>query len=373
MNPSIATFAIIVAAGFATCGVSLAQEQPALKKVATFEHQVTGVTVGRDDRIFVNFPRWTEDSPVSVAEVMKDGSIKPFPDEAWNSWRNVLKNKVTPQDHWICVQSVVADHDGNLWVLDPASPAIAGALPGGAKLVKIDLGTNKVTQTIAFDDKAAPPYSYLNDVRFSPDNQTAYITDSGLKGALVVVDVKSGATRRLLEGHPTTMPEKDVVVHTDGKELRRPDGRTAEFASDGIELSKDGKHLYWQALTGKTLYRIPTDALRDTKLSDAALAKKIERVGENGVADGLWIDRAGRMYISALEEDSIKIRRGDKVETLIRDKRLRWPDTFAESSDGTIYVTASRIQDSAQYNPKAGPALETYLFTFNPAKKASTK
>jgi sugar lactone lactonase YvrE len=368
MKLSIAAFTFMVAAGFATWDVLLAQEQPALKKVATFEHQVTGVTVGKDDRIFVNFPRWTEDSPVSVAEVMKDGSIKPFPDEGWNSWRNRLKNKVTPHDHWVCVQSVVADHDGNLWVLDPASPAIAGAVPGGPKLVKIDLATNKVTRTIAFDEKAAPPYSYLNDVRFSPDIQAAYITDSGLKGALVVVDLKSGTARRLLEGHPTAMPEKDVVVHADGKELRRPDGRTAEFASDGIELSKDGKHLYWQALTGKTLYRIPTDALHDATMSNEALAAKIERIGENGVADGLWIDRAGTMYISALEEDSIKTRKGEKVETLIRDKELRWPDTFAESSDGTIYVTASRIQDSAQFDPKAGPALETYLFTFKPAE-----
>src|ERR1044071_7077080 len=249
MNPRIAAFAFTVAICFPTWNVLLAQEHATLQKVATFEHQVTGVTVGKDDRIFVNFPRWTEDSPVAVAEVMKDGSVKPFPDEAWNSWRNALKNKVTPQNHWVCVQSVVADHDGNLWVLDPASPATAGVVPGGAKLVKIDLGTNKVTQTIAFDEKAAPPYSYLNDVRFSLDNQTAYITDSGLKGALVIVDLKSGAARRLLEGHPTTMPEKDVVVRTDGKELRRPDGRTAEFASDGIELSEDGKHLYWQALT----------------------------------------------------------------------------------------------------------------------------
>ncbi len=93
MNPRIAAFAFMVAVGFTTWDVLLAQEQPALKKVATFEHQVTGVTVGKDDRIFVNFPRWTEDSPVSVAEVMKDGSIKPFPDEAWNSWRNARRIK----------------------------------------------------------------------------------------------------------------------------------------------------------------------------------------------------------------------------------------------------------------------------------------
>ena len=44
-----------------------------LQPVATFDHQVTGVTVAPDGRIFVNFPRWTEDAPVSVAELMPDG------------------------------------------------------------------------------------------------------------------------------------------------------------------------------------------------------------------------------------------------------------------------------------------------------------
>ena len=56
-----------------------------LQSVATFEHQVTGVTVAPDGRIFVNFPRWTEDTPVSVAELMPDGSTKPYPNEEWNA------------------------------------------------------------------------------------------------------------------------------------------------------------------------------------------------------------------------------------------------------------------------------------------------
>src|SRR5690242_8786590 len=39
-----------------------------LTRVASFAHQVTGITVSRDGRLFVNFPRWSEDAPVSVAE-----------------------------------------------------------------------------------------------------------------------------------------------------------------------------------------------------------------------------------------------------------------------------------------------------------------
>jgi sugar lactone lactonase YvrE len=376
MQQFITHLVIVAVMGIALAGTSLADRgEPAapgsnLKRVATFDHQATGVTVAKDDRVFVNFPRWTEDSPVSVAEVMKDGSIKPYPDEAWNSWRNELKGKVTPGDHFVCVQSVVADHQGNLWVLDPASPAFAGVVPGGAKLVKFDLATNKPAQTIHFDEPAIRPSSYLNDVRFSPDDKTAYITDSGPKGGIVVVDIASGKARRLLEGHPSVLPERGVTVHCDGKPLKHPDGRPAEFSSDGIELSKDGKTLYWQALTGHTLYSISTDALKNEQLPAGDLAKQITPVGKNGVSDGLWLDDNGTMYISALEEDAIKIRKigSDDVKTLLTDKQLRWPDTFSQASDGTIYVTASRIMDSAMFKPDAKPPLETYLFSFPPAK-----
>src|ERR1700709_110936 len=88
--------------------------QARLQQVAVFEHQVTGVTVSKDGRIFVNFPRWTEDNEVSVAE-LKDGKLIPFPDAEWNAWRNAKKDEVSAKDHWICVQSTVADHQGNIW------------------------------------------------------------------------------------------------------------------------------------------------------------------------------------------------------------------------------------------------------------------
>src|SRR3954463_10632295 len=57
-----------------------------LEEAASFSHQATGVACSPDGRVFVNFPRWTEDAPVSVAEVMKDGTLRPYPDEEWNTW-----------------------------------------------------------------------------------------------------------------------------------------------------------------------------------------------------------------------------------------------------------------------------------------------
>ncbi|MCJ2139273.1 major royal jelly family protein [Methylobacterium sp. E-066] len=350
----------------------------ALTQVARFQHQVTGVTVAQDGRIFVNFPRWTEDAPVSVAE-LKDGKPVPYPDAEWNAWRNARKDEVDPKTHFVCVQSVVADRHGRLWVVDAAAPAMAAVVKDGPKLVAIDLKTNTVAKTIAFDPLVAPQGSYLNDVRISPDGKTAYLTDSGAEGALVVVDIDSGKAKRLLAGVPATMPDTAVTVTYDGKPLRRPDGRGVEFSADGIALAPDGKTLYWQAIKGKTLYSLPTDALTGwvtaalvpETLADKSLTGKIASVGENGPADGLLIDRdGGRMYVTSPQDDSIKVRdlaaKESGLTTLVQDPRLRWPDTFSQGPDGTVYVTTSHIQDSAFYKEGAPIALPTELWSFKP-------
>lgn len=349
-------------------------QQRRLSEVATFAHQVTGVTVSEDGRIFVNFPRWTEDAPISVAELLDDGSVRAYPDERWNAWRNARKHELSAEDHFVCVQSVVADGRGSLWVLDPAAPANERVVEGGPKLVQIDLATNAVVNVLGFDEEIAPQGSYLNDVRFSPDGRYAYITDSGASGAIVVVDLQEGQAWRVLDGHPSTQPEPDVVVTVDGAPLRRTDGRGVEFAADGIALSPDGAYLYWQALTGRTLYRVATDALVNDEVSIEEVAERVERVGENGVSDGLWIDGANRMYVSALEEDAVKVRDlsadGDRVTTLVRDPRLRWPDTFSEGPDGAIYVTASHIMDMPWFRPEHPLQVRSALFRIAPPGEA---
>ncbi|MBB3938169.1 L-dopachrome tautomerase-related protein [Aureimonas phyllosphaerae] len=349
--------------------ISLAQDAKArIEKVADFPHQVTGVTVAQDGRIFVNFPRWTEDSPVSVAEVGKDGSIRPYPNDEWNAWRNARKDDLSAGDHFVCVQSVVADGRGAIWALDAGAPAQSLLVPGAPKLVRLDLASDTATRTIAFDESVAPQGSYLNDVRFSSDGRHAFITDSGAKGALVVVDLESGKAVRVLDGDPSTQVKKGLVVEADGRPLRRPDGRGVEFSADGIALSKDGRHLYWQAIKGDTLYRIETAALVAALDGTVDLSEKVEAFGRNGVADGLLIGRdSGDMYVTAPQDDAVKIRdlsagASGEPRILVEDERLRWPDTLSEGPDGTVYVTTSRIQDSAFFKPDAPAALPTQLW-----------
>lgn len=47
------------------------------------DFQLTGISVCRAGRFFVNFPRWSDRYLNAVIEVMPDGTTKPFPDEQW--------------------------------------------------------------------------------------------------------------------------------------------------------------------------------------------------------------------------------------------------------------------------------------------------
>ncbi|MGI3778287.1 MAG: SMP-30/gluconolactonase/LRE family protein [Janthinobacterium lividum] len=336
----------LLAAALALLATPALAAPPPLQQVHAFDGQVTGVAVAKDGRTFVNFPRWEKDVPVSVAEVMKDGTLRPYPDAAWNSWSNLHPSSVA--DHFVCVQSVTVDPQGFLWVVDPAAPGNEFTKPGGPKLVKIDLATNKVVKTILLDDTVAPQGSYMNDVRVSPDGAHAYLTDSGQKGALVVVDVAAGTARRVLDGDPRTQPQPGVVPHADGHELRRPDHRIPAFAADGIALDAKGEYLYWQDLVGTTLYRAPTAALL-SPTADAAAS--VETLGTTNVADGLWMNAAGALFITDPANNAVRMRAPDgTLTTVATDPRLRWPDSLAEGADGAIYVTASHIQDMAQFH-----------------------
>ncbi len=321
----------------------------ALFEYRNFLDQPTGVAVSQGGRIFVNFPRWDKDPLYSVAEVMPDGALRPYPDHAWNRWGKDESGQ--PGLHFICVQSVVVDGDDYLWVLDPASPAFKGVIAGGPKLVKVNLATNTVERVISFDKSAAPSDSYLNDVRIDPAGDYAYITDSGA-GAIVVVNLATGRVRRLLAGDPSTRAEPGYVPVIDGKELRDENGRVPQIHADGIAIDPEGKYLYYHALTGRALYRIGTSFLKDEKLTEEKLAGHVERLAMTGAVDGMQMDAEGYLYLTALEENAIKRYHpaGNVLETIVRDSRIHWPDSMDFGIDDNLYFTDSQIDRMPRFN-----------------------
>jgi hypothetical protein len=302
-----------------------------LVEVAQSDRQWTGVAVSRSGRVFVNFPRWSPNVPVSVGELMKDGSVVPYPNESLNGWKAGEESG----GKFVCVQSVYVDGEDHLWILDPANPMFSGVVPGGAKLLQVDLSENAVVRADVFDTTIAPTGSYLNDVRVDTRKKTMYITDSGL-GAIIVVDVDSGRARRLLKDHPSTKAEK-ITITIDGRPV------PVVVHSDGIALDAAGGWLYYQALTGRTMYRVPTAALCDRSLSAEELAERVERFAESGVSDGLWYGNGG-VYVSSLEDGAIKHVGADgRVTTVVKDSRIVWPDSFAMGPDSSLWFTTSQI------------------------------
>jgi sugar lactone lactonase YvrE len=308
----------------------------ALEAIATSDVMWTGVAVSRDGRVFVSFPRWGEDVVMSVGEIRAGGKIWPYPDEERNTWTP----PVDPREHFVCVQSVYVDRNDFLWVLDPANAYLGGVVQGGAKLVKIDLRKSAVVQTVHFDETAAPARSYLNDVRIDTGRNVAYITDSGL-GAILVVDLATGRTRRVLTESSTTKSE-NAALKVDGKQWRI-NGQIPQVHVDGLALDPGGKYLYYQALTGRSLYRIGASDLCDPNLTEHDLSARVESLGTTGAADGIEFGPDGYLYLTGIEESAVKVFAAlGEAKIVAKDRELRWPDSLARSGE-YMYVTSSQI------------------------------
>jgi sugar lactone lactonase YvrE len=308
------------------------------------QYQLTGVAVSARGRVFTNYPIWSPVHRYSVVEVLPGNEVRPYPDEAMNSWK--------PGDDglakWVSVQAVYVDDQDKLWVVDPAAPTFGDVYQESNKLVRVDLATNRVERVYRLNGVAGPK-SYLNDVRVDTGRQVAYITNSS-EGGIVVVDLRSGSARQVLQGCKCVHTDPAYTFRIDGREVA-PGGQPLKVNSDGIALSPDRAWLYFKPLTDDKLYRVRTADLRDAKLSAAALEKRVEDLGHVVISDGMEFDHQGNLYLGDLEHNAI-VRRSPsgKKTVVVKDDRLIWPDSFSLSRDGWLYVSTSQVQTAPPFN-----------------------
>ena len=297
---------------------------------------MTNAAVSPGGRLFGNFPRWTDEPTPSVGEATPDGRFKPFPGGDWNEWRPGLP----PGDRFVCTHGLYADRENNLWAIDDASPHHGEMVEGGAKLVQIDLATDRVRRVYRLDKDLAPPGTVLSHMRV--DGRFLYVTDAGL-GAIVVIDRESGRGHRVLEGVPCSRADRTIVPLIHGKPLMHPDGRVPVINLSHLELSPDGTWMYFTPLFGPTLWRVPTKYLHDRSLRSEEVAAHAEAVVRIPPVTGITADAAGNLYLSALTEDGVlKLGPDGHLDTLIRDERISGPNEGSIGPDGFYYFPNSQ-------------------------------
>jgi sugar lactone lactonase YvrE len=323
-------------------GVVICRSAAAYSLTPVFQdnvHQFTGVAISRTGRMFINFPRWEAPHQFDVVEVLPNGEVLPYPNAAWNSWTPGTDGS----NHWVCVQAVYVDDQDKLWVVDPGSPDMKGVQDQGAKVVSIDLKTDHVLRVYDLTDLVGKK-AYLNDIRVDTQTGTAYLTESAI-GGLVVLDTKEARARLVLRKHYSVKADPSHVLTIDGQELKRQ-GKPFRGNSDGIALSPDCQWLYYKSLSDTRLYRIRTADLRNDTLTESDLEKRVDDLGANfTTSDGMIFDRANNLYLSDAEHNQIvRVTPQLKLSVMVHDQRLLWPDTFAWSTQGELYVTCSQIQ-----------------------------
>ncbi len=327
--------------------------QPPLQTVHDFYGPMpTGVTVSHTGRIFVCYPHWGDPVKFTVGEIV-NGREVPYP----NAQINRL-DKAHPSQCLYSVQSVVVDPKDRLWALDTGSIKLGRNVPGGPKLVGIDLTTNKVFKTIPVPRPVAGPYTYLNDVRFDLRRGKAglaYITDSG-EGGIIVVDLATGASWHRLQHDPSMHPDPgfSAIVNREPLLQRLPGNKPKlpTFDSDGLAISADGRTLYYCPVSSHHLYSVSAVALADRKNTDVQVATTVRNLGIKPVADGLESDAAGNVYATDEEHHGI-VRRSPTgtYTTLVTDPQPSdWMDTMSVATNGYLYVTANQLEQQGSFH-----------------------
>jgi len=258
-------------------------------------------------------------------------------------WREGVGHPIAPNlaDRLTGVFGITVDSQGNVWAVRP------GAMEGRpTEVLAINPDTGELVFEFTFPKGEA---GFAQDLRVSSDGNTVYLADTGLlrftSASLIVLDVATRTSRVVLENHPTTAPQNWVMRRTDGSPYRLGFGLiTFQVGVDGLEISDDGKWLVYAAMTHDEVYRVPTELLRDPRVSDEELDQAIESLGVAPMSDGIALTAAGEVVLTDLENGGLaQLEAGGALTTLVSMEDVDWADSVSIAPNGDIWFTDSRL------------------------------
>jgi sugar lactone lactonase YvrE len=317
---------------------------------------VGGITQLGNGRIVIGYHPFYSPA-VQVALLNEDRkSTTPYPSAEWQSCKNANGSWKQEFDHCLdWVLGLHTDSKGILWMLDSAkSVDKAAGRPTGLvpKLVGWNTRRNKLERVIRISGEATVTESQHNDFVVDAKHNVIVVADEAIgedskgmgdKAALVVVDLSTGKSRRLLQGHPSVQPVKDPIRWDQGTSTA---GTFAlHVGVDGIALDRRSEWLYFAPLSGHKMYRIRMSDLLDRKLDAAGLGAKVQTYADKPFNGGLSIDRDNNLYLTEVGERAIGIIPPDtrKYRRFVADPDMVWPDGVTYNSDGHMYTGAAQL------------------------------
>ena len=323
-----------------------------LEVVLSYPEPIGNVAVASDGRVF--FTVHPESRPTGAKLlVFEHGQVRPFP----TAEAQVLFDTVL---------GVAIDQAGRLWTIDPGQHGMHEV-----RLLAFDTATGAVAYDHTFPRSIAPRGSFVQDLQVDSRGEWVYLADVSFwrgQPGIIVYDVANHSARRVLDHHVSVMPH-DFVIRNPIKDMVFFGGLVAlKPGVDGVALTRDGRWLYYGAMTNDMLYRIETSALKDTSLDEADLETHVETVGRKPLNDGLSTDLAGNVYITDVEHSGVaRMTPQGNLRTMIRSDRIRWADALSYGPDGYQYIAVSAIPDqllqSKEHMRERAPY---YIFRYRP-------
>jgi len=315
-----------------------------------------GITITPNGRIFISMHPL--DGPkYRMVEVMANGSKQPFPTIDWADGPEI------GNVGFASVIGIHSDSKGVVWILD------MGGENSPTQIVAWDTDNNSLHKHLKINQSALLTNSFPQDFVLDESRQKIYIADMSFgnfsgdtKPAIIVVDLKTGESRRVLEGSDAFMPpDQDVVIEGIVLAAKAEDGNVTKlrFGLNPIALDEADEWLYFGAFSGKTLYRMPAAALADEKLSEKKLKSRIQVFGPKNPSDGIAMAPGGGVLVTDLENNAVGLTTKGDYRILVQDKRLSWPDSMAVSN-GWVYVTQDQLHLHPAFSAGLGSAKPPY-------------
>ena len=318
----------ILISSFLVVSALVANKVEVVKTVAVFDERPANLTVSNEGRMFVSIHPLINPT-TKLIELTAIGSKNIYPNKEYSFGKDSTIGATI---------AVKADTKGNLWVLDL----------GKKQFVVWDIQKNRLKNTIKIPSNVLTKASFLQDFVLDEKRNRAIIADmtqgdlkSKPEPAFIVVDTKTGLSKRFAQGHKSMMPDFK-----------------GGFALNPIAIDPEFNWIYYGAIHGKKVYRVPTSSFD----SEENVIKNIKEYGPKSYSDGIAADKNQNVYITDIEKQAIGVsnKNGYKIIAKLPQNQT-WPDGLAVANDGYVYGTVNQLDKTAALNNGKEEGVPPYL------------